>query len=126
LEKAKNTLVTVSMHFAKTAAGGDRLYPMLHSCLYLEMFGETELAYLLLHQAIIAKEKADAIFQKAGAAAPEAQAKVVEDNADAAFYTGKIHAAEFFVNNILTLSQGKASTILSGNRSALAIPEAAF
>jgi len=50
----------------------------------------------------------------------------VEDNADAAYYTGKIHAAEFFVNNILTLSQGKASTILSGNRSALAIPEIAF
>ena len=91
LEKAKNTLVTVSMHFAKVAAGGDRLYPMLHACLYLEMFGETELAYLLLHQAIIAKDKLDAIFQKAGAAAPEAQAKVVEDNADAAYYTGKIH-----------------------------------
>jgi alkylation response protein AidB-like acyl-CoA dehydrogenase len=126
LEKAKNTLVTVSMHFAKVAAGGDRLYPMLHACLYLEMFGETELAYLLMHQAVIAKEKLDAIFQKAGAAAPEAQAKVVEDNADAAYYTGKIHAAEFFVNNILTLGQGKATTILSGNKSALQIPEAAF
>ena len=68
LEKAKNILVNVSMHFAKVAAGGDRLYPMLHACLYLEMFGETELAYLLLHQAIIAKDKVDAIFQKAGAA----------------------------------------------------------
>ena len=61
-----------------------------------------------------------------GAATPEAQAKIVDDNADAAFYTGKIHATEFFVNNILTLSQGKAATILSGNRSALTIPEAAF
>ena len=47
-------------------------------------------------------------------------------NADAAYYTGKIHAAEFFVNNILTLGQGKATTILSGNKSALQIPEAAF
>jgi alkylation response protein AidB-like acyl-CoA dehydrogenase len=126
LEKAKNILVNVSMHFAKVAAGGDRLYPMLHACLYLEMFGETELAYLLLHQAIIAKDKVDAIFQKAGAASPEAQAKVMEDNADAAFYTGKIHTAEFFVNNILPQGQGKSSTILSGNKSALMIPEMAF
>jgi alkylation response protein AidB-like acyl-CoA dehydrogenase len=126
LEKAKNILVNVSMHFAKVAAGGDRLYPMLHACLYLEMFGETELAYLLLHQAIIAKDKVDAIFQKAGAASPEAQAKMVEENADAAFYTGKIHGAEFFVNNILPQGQGKSSTILSGNKSALMIPEMAF
>jgi hypothetical protein len=85
-----------------------------------------ELAYLLLHQAIIAKGKLEGIFQKAGAAAPEAQAKVVEDNADAAFYTGKVHGAEFFVTNILPQVQGKAATILSGNRSALSIPEVAF
>jgi alkylation response protein AidB-like acyl-CoA dehydrogenase len=126
LEKAKNTLVAVSMHFAKTAAGGDRLYPMLHACLYLEMFAETELAYLLLDQAMIAGEKLDALFTKAGAGAAEAQAKMVEENAEAAFYTGKIHSAEFFVYNILTLSQGKAATILSGNKSALTIPETAF
>ncbi len=126
LEQAKNTLISVSMHFAKVAGGGDRLYPMLHACLYLELFGEVELAYLLLHQAIIAKGKLEGIFQKAGAAAPEAQAKVVEDNADAAFYTGKVHGAEFFVTNILPQVQGKAATILSGNRSALSIPEVAF
>jgi alkylation response protein AidB-like acyl-CoA dehydrogenase len=126
LEQAKNTLINVSMHFAKVAGGGDRLYPMLHACLYLELFAEVELAYLLLHQAIIAKGKLEAILQKAGASTPEAQAKVVEENADAAFYTGKIHGAEFFITNILPQVQGKSATILSGNRSALAIPEVAF
>ncbi len=126
LEQAKNTLIGVSMHFAKVAAGGDRIYPMLHACLYLELFAEVEIASLLLQQAIIAKDKLEAIFQKAGAAAPEAQAKLVEENADAAFYTGKVHGAEFFVTNILPQVQGKAATILSGNRSALTIPEVAF
>jgi alkylation response protein AidB-like acyl-CoA dehydrogenase len=126
LEQAKNTLVNASMHFAKTAASGDPLYPMLHACPYLEMFGEVELAYLLLDQAIIAKDKLQAIFEKAGATTPEAQAKVIEDQADAAFYSGKIHAAEFFVTNILPQVQSRATTILGGNRSALAIPEAAF
>jgi hypothetical protein len=126
LEQAKNTLVNASMHFAKTAAGGDPLYPMLHASPYLEMFGEVELSYLLLDQAIIARNKLQAIFEKAGAATPEAQAKVVGDQAEAAFYSGKVHAAEFFVHNILPRSQATAATILGGNRSALAIPEAAF
>jgi len=126
LEQAKNTLITVSMHFAKVAAGGDPLYPMLHACPYLELFGEVELAYLLLDQGIIAQGKLQAIFEKAGAGTPEAQAKVIADQADAAFYSGKIYIAEFFVANILPKVQSTAATILGGNRSALAMPEAAF
>ena len=126
LEQAKNTLVNVSMHFAKVAAGGDPLYAMLHACPYLELFGEVELAYLLLDQAIIAQNKLQDIFQKAGATTDEAKAKVIEEQAEAAFYSGKVYTAEFFVNNILPKVQSTATTILSGNRSALTIPEAAF
>jgi hypothetical protein len=126
LEQAKNTLVNVSMHFAKVAAGGDPLYAMLHACPYLELFGEVELAYLLLDQAIIAQNKLQDIFQKAGATTDEVKAKVIEEQAEAAFYSGKVYTAEFFVNNILPKVQSTATTILSGNRSALTIPEAAF
>jgi hypothetical protein len=126
LEQAKNTLINVSMHFAKVAAGGDPLYPMLHACPYLELFGEVELAYLLLDQAIIAQNKLQIIFQSAGATAEEAKAKVIEEQAEAAFYSGKVYTAEFFVTNILPRVQSTATTILSGNKSALAIPEAAF
>jgi len=126
LEQAKNTLVNVTMHFAKVAAGGDRLYPMLQACPYLEMFGEVELAYLLLQQAIIAKDKLQAIFDKAGASAEEAQWRVIEEQAEAAFYSGKVHTAQFFMSNILPKVQSTAAAILGGDRSALAIPEVAF
>ncbi|MBI5968273.1 MAG: acyl-CoA dehydrogenase [Deltaproteobacteria bacterium] len=126
LEQAKITLINVSLHFAKVAAGGDPLYPMLHACPYLELFGEVQLAYLLLQQAIIAHDKLQANFQKTGATAAEAQAKVVDEQPEAAFYAGKLHTAEFFTSNILPRVQSTATTILSGNRSALAIPEAAF
>jgi hypothetical protein len=126
LEQGKNTLVNVSMHFAKVAAGGDTLYPMLHASPYLELFGDVELAYLLLDQAIIAQHKLQAIFQKAGATTDEAKVKVTEEQADAAFYSGKVYTAEFFVTNILPKVQSTATTILSGNKSALAIPEVAF
>ncbi|MCX5908084.1 MAG: acyl-CoA dehydrogenase [Deltaproteobacteria bacterium] len=126
LEQAKNSLVGVSLHFAKVAAGGDRLYPMLHASPYLEIFGEVELAYLLLDQGIIAQEKLQALYQKAGATTKEAQARVVEEQAEGAFYSGKVYSAEFFVGNILPKVQSTAQVILSGNRSALNIPEAAF
>jgi len=126
LGQAKNTLVNVTMHFAKVAAGGDRLYPMLHAYPYLELFGEIELAYLLLDQAVIAKDKLEAIFQKAGAKTDEAKAKVLNEQPEAAFYTGKIHAADFFISNVLPRGQATSVAILGGNRSALAIPEAAF
>jgi len=126
LEQAKNTLINVSLHFAKVAAGGDPLYAMLHACPYLELFGEVQLAYLLLQQAIIARDKLQVNFQKAGAATEEAQARVIDAQPEAAFYAGKLHTAEFFMSNILPRVQSTATTILSGNRSALAIPEAAF
>jgi alkylation response protein AidB-like acyl-CoA dehydrogenase len=126
LEQAKNSLVGVSLHFAKVAAGGDRLYPMLHASPYLEIFGEVELAYLLLDQGIIAQEKLQALYQKTGATTKEAQARVVEEQAEGAFYSGKVYSAEFFVGNILPKVQSAAQVILSGNRSALNIPEAAF
>jgi hypothetical protein len=123
LEQAKNHLVNASMHFAKVAAGGDPTYPMLYACPYMEMFGEVELAYLLIEQAIIAKEKLDAMFHKAGASTADAQAKVIEDSSDAAFYAGKVHGAKFFTNNILPKVQSTSATILNGDKSALAIPE---
>jgi len=126
LEQAKNTLLNVSMHFAKVAGGGDRAYPMLQACPYLELFGEVELAYLLLQQAIIAKDKLQAIFEKAGATTEEAQARIIQEQSEAAFYSGKVYAAEFFVTNIMPRVQSTAAIIVSGNRSALAIAENAF
>jgi hypothetical protein len=90
------------------------------------MFGEVQLAYLLLDQSLVAKEKLQALYDKAGAKTPEAQAKVIEEQADAAYYSGKVYGTEFFVTNILPQVQAKAATVLGGNRSALAIQEAAF
>lgn len=126
LEQAKNTLINVAMQFGKAAAGGDILFPMLYACPFLEMFGEVELAYLLLQQALIAEDKLQAIFAKHGASTPEAQNKLIAEQGEAAFYKGKVFNAEFFVANILPQGQGRAATILSGNRSALSIPEVAF
>jgi hypothetical protein len=85
-----------------------------------------ELAHLLLQQALIAKVKLQSIFEKAGAEAAETQTRVIEEQPEAAFYSGKIHTTEFFISNILPKVQSTVAMILGGNRSALTIPEAAF
>ncbi|MBW2581074.1 MAG: acyl-CoA dehydrogenase C-terminal domain-containing protein, partial [Deltaproteobacteria bacterium] len=41
-------------------------------------------------------------------------------------YRGKVASAEFFITNILSLAQGKAKAIMSGQRAAVEIPEEAF
>ncbi len=126
LDLAKNALVKVTGHFGKVAAQGDRLYPMLHAVPYLELFGDVELAYLLLDQARIADEKLRIIFEKAGAKTKEEKANLIQEQSEAAFYCGKLHVAEFFANHIHGRVQSTAEMIVRGNRSALQIPENAF
>jgi len=126
LEQVKNALVKVTGHFAQLAAEGDRMYPMLHAAPYLELFGDVELAHLLLDQARIAHEQLRLIFEKAGAKTEEERADLIQGQSEAAFYHGKLHVAEFFVNHIDARVQSTTEMILRGNRSALQIPENAF
>ncbi|MBI4495800.1 MAG: acyl-CoA dehydrogenase, partial [Deltaproteobacteria bacterium] len=126
LEQAKNALVQVTGHFAKTAAEGDRLYPMLQAYPYLELFGDLEVARLLLEQALLSRDRLERAFSQAEATAPEAQARVIAGQSEAAYLHGKIQGAEFFISQILPRVQSTASAILSGDRSALEMPEGAF
>lgn len=126
LELAKDALVKVTGHFGKVAVKKDRLYPLLHAVPYLELFGDVELAYLLLDQAKIADEKLRFIFENAGAKTEDEKANLIQEQSEAAFYCGKLHVAEFFANHIHGRAQSTAEMILRGNRSALQIPENAF
>jgi len=63
LEKAKDVLVQNTARFGELTAGGDIVYPVLHACPYLEMFGDVAVAHLLLDQALIAQTGFDAICE---------------------------------------------------------------
>jgi hypothetical protein len=75
------------------------------------MFGEIVVARELIEQAAIATEKMDGL---------------AADSVDHAFYSGKIHSAEFFVNNILPGVEMKAKVIENTDRSCIEIAENAF
>ena len=75
------------------------------------MFGEVIIARELIEQAAIASDKMEGL---------------AADSADHAFYSGKIHSAEFFVSNILPGVEMKARIIENRDRSCIEIPENAF
>ena len=102
LEAAKNTLAQVTMELGQRSAKGDVYYPVLNASPYLEMFGDVVLARQLVEQAVLASRRL-----------PDAT------GADARFYAGKVHTAEFFVERLLPRVAWHAAAIRSGDRSAL-------
>jgi len=102
------------MTFGGMGAMGDLSYPAMHCAEYLEMFGDTLVAWSLLEQAVIAHEKAAAIR----AESPDADPK---DNPELAFYEGKVHTATFFVHQILPRVHGHAERAASQDKSCLEV-----
>jgi hypothetical protein len=114
LETGKDKLSEITMHLGGLSMGGDSIYPVLSATPYLYLFGDVLTAYLLVWQAVIAQEKLDALGKKP------------EEDPDAAFYSGKVMSARFFVNNLLPRAYSLIEGIMNGDRSALEIAEEAF
>jgi len=121
LEKARDVLSQVVMGFQKAGMEGDLYYPVLCASPFLEMFGHIVVSYLLMSQSVVADEKLQAIFKDKGAADDAAQKKVIEENPEAKFYSGKVHSMKFFADTYLPTAAGLAESIASGNKSALDI-----
>lgn len=111
---AKDKLAEITMHLGGLSMSGDRIFPVLSATPFLYLFGDVLVAYLLLQQALIAQEKLDAL------------GKSPSESTEAAFYSGKVMSARFFVNNLLPEVLHLAEGIMSGDRSALEIEEEAF
>ncbi|MEW6442186.1 MAG: acyl-CoA dehydrogenase [bacterium] len=114
LAAAKDRLAEVTMHLGGLGMSGDRIYPALAATPYLYLFGDVVVAYLLLFQAVIAREKLEMLGRGA------------QEDAEAAFYSGKVMSARFFVQNILPQVFSRADGIVSGDRSALDIAADSF
>ena len=125
-EAARSQLVEATTYFAMQSFSGNIMIPVLYATPYLELFGDVAVGFILLWQALIADEKLEGIYAGAEANTPEKRKETDENNSSAAFYRGKVASAQFFANTILSLAEGKAKAIKSGERSALDMPNAAF
>jgi alkylation response protein AidB-like acyl-CoA dehydrogenase len=127
LEEAANALSDLTMHFGQIGKSASFLVPILNATPYLEIFGDVVIGWLLLQQAAIATEKLNVIYAEKGAAGSRAkQRALVHDNADVAFYNGKIAAAKFFALNILTTVKSRCAAIKLGDRTPLEMAEESF
>jgi hypothetical protein len=125
LAAAREALADVSTFLADVQK---KDFPLLalYAYPYLELFGDVVVGWLLLWQAVIAEDKLNAIAQEKGIKEKAGLEKLLAENADAAFYSGKLASARFFVGTVLSLATAKAQAIKRADKAALEIAEHCF
>jgi hypothetical protein len=114
LEAASNKMTGASM--ALLGFSKQRLELVgLFATRYLEIMGEVVCAWQSLESAVIAAARLSAMDEGDHAGNPEH-----------AFYTGKLAAARYFVNNVLPGVSVKCNVLMKADASALDIPDAGF
>lgn len=118
LDEMRQLLTETAMGLGQTFRMGNLEQPLLNAKPFLDCLGDTVVAWLLLWQAIVARQKLHALYAQLGV--PEtARATVSASNPEAAFLEGKIKSATYFASRILPLTKGKLSVIRSNERAAL-------
>jgi hypothetical protein len=92
------------------------------------MMGKVVSAWLLLWQAGIAKEKLAVLCDEKGIDAKDKEAfdAFVKDNRDAAFYSGKLSSARYFIKNVLPEVDAAVKSIKSEDLSIVDIADESF
>jgi len=125
LETAGKALRDASGFITET---GKKDFPLLalYATQYMELFGDVITGWLLLWQATIAQKALDRIISEKGVDAKKGLDKFFSENADAAFYSGKLASARYFVSNVVSNATSKANVIMNADRAGLDISEYCF
>lgn len=114
LEEAYNALVDMTMTLAQLGKSSGFIIPILNASLYLDIFGDVLLGHFLLQSAALASEKLKAIYAEKGVQDSKGKKRaLVHQNADVAFYEGKIAAAKYFAVDILCTVKARCEAIKS-------------
>ena len=93
---------------------------------FLDAVGDTLLGWMHFWQLMIAYKKLSEIYETKKVKSKEDKIKVIEGNKDAAFYSGKIHSARFFITKVLPIQKAKIETIINNDIDALEIDDLSF
>ncbi len=92
---------------------------------FLEITGDTLLGWLHLWQLVIAEKKLEEVF-KVKSTQKDNKEYIINNNKDAAFYSGKVHSAKFFITKVLQLQKAKIEGLLNDEAAALDIDDISF
>ncbi len=126
LGDASAALGDMLMQFGTWLKGGEFMVPLTIHRPFLMIMGDVVVGWRLLGAAAIASEKLDALFKEAGADTPEAQRELGKNNADVAFYLGKVASAKYFAANILTTVEARFKAIKLGDKTPVEMLEESF
>ena len=128
LQAAMGALGETGMFFANCGKEGKFMVPVAHAVPFQRLMGNVVLGWLLFWQGGIASKALDAIIAKKGVDAGDAAARaaLIQDDAEAAFYDGKVQGARYYVKNVLPEAAARAAAIKSSDLSVLDIGEESF
>ena len=127
LGESLQALKEVTEGFAALAKSAGFLIPILCASPYLRILGDVLLGHFLFEGAAIACQRLQEIYQAEGVEdSPGRQRALVHENADVAFYQGKIAAAKFFANEVLMTVKGRCDAIRMAERAPLEMADESF
>lgn len=123
---AKNNCMNAAEHLMSMIDDGRIQQAFINATPFLEVVGDTILGWMHLWQLVIVQEKFQALCSQKNAISPEEQKKFMREHADAAFYSGKIKTAHFFINKILPIQEGRVKSIMTDDFSPIEMEDCAF
>ncbi len=110
VEKVINRLGEIAMHMGKTAMSAEFKTAFANASPFLDVMGDTVMAWMLLWRASIASQKLENGAKKK----------------DIPFYRGQVKTAEYFIHSILPVTLGKMNAVVEGGKAVVEIEEDDF
>jgi hypothetical protein len=123
LEKTVNTLSETAMYLGQTAMSAEFKTAFAHATPFLAVVGDVIAGWMLLWRATAASPALEKIV---GSKQGKDRETLILKNKDAAFYQGQLKTAEFFIQSILPITQGRMASVKAGNSAVVDIPEPSF
>ncbi len=110
MEQTVAKLKEVALSVGETSRSDKMMETYANAQLFLDVTGDTIMAWMLLWRALEATQKLEQSPKKK----------------DIEFYGGQLKSAQYFIQNVLPVSRGKMDVILAHDTAAVDISEAAF
>lgn len=123
LDENVKKLSEIAMLIGKTAMSEKVLTAFSYAHPFLETMGDTVMGWMHLWRAIVAAPKLEKL---AGSLDPKERREKALKNKDAAFYEGILTTAEYFINVILPVSNGKLESIKGMSDTMVEMPDTSF
>ena len=125
LEEALTASGNLTMRFAEWGKSLDYVIPVLNARPFLMIMGDIVIGWKLLEAAGIARERLDALYREAGVDDAKAAA-LARENAEVAFYLGKVASAKYFSANVLPTVEARCKCIALADKTPVEMAEESF